>query len=31
MKKLIFTAELVKAKFAGVATEALKHRKNLLR
>jgi hypothetical protein len=31
VKKLIFNAELVKAKFAAIATKGQKHRKNTLR
>jgi rubrerythrin len=31
VKKLIFNAEVVKAKFAGIATEERRHRKNRLR
>jgi hypothetical protein len=31
VKKLIFNAEAVKAKFASIATEAQRHGKNTLR
>jgi|APGre2960657404_1045060.scaffolds.fasta_scaffold34155_2 hypothetical protein len=31
VKKLIFKAEVVKAKFASIATEARRHRKNTLK